>query len=77
MLGEESSTIDRTVAKQVEQQSGGPQSPESNRKRLQDYLDHFPRAKGVLIPGRNVLPYESTVEFVQVVAPYVSELAGD
>ncbi|MEO0768354.1 MAG: alpha/beta hydrolase [Cyanobacteria bacterium J06649_4] len=74
VMGEDASTIDRTVAKQMENQSAENEATDSNRKRLQDYLDHFPRAKGIIISGRNVLPYESTVEFVQVVAPFVAEL---
>ncbi|MEL6939347.1 MAG: alpha/beta hydrolase [Cyanobacteria bacterium J06598_1] len=68
VMGETASTIDRTVAKQAKR------LPSSSEKRLQDYLDHFPRARGVGIPGRNVLPYESVPDFAQVVASFVVEL---
>ncbi|MBD1858570.1 MULTISPECIES: alpha/beta fold hydrolase [Leptolyngbya] len=39
--------------------------------RLNDYLEHFPNSEGVIIPGRNVLPYESTQEFVDSIAGFV------
>ncbi|MBD1821394.1 alpha/beta hydrolase [Cyanobacteria bacterium FACHB-DQ100] len=39
--------------------------------RLDDYLEKFPNAKGVIIPGRNVLPYESTKEFVESIEGFV------
>lgn len=62
VMGEQASTIDR-VAKGARDQS-----------RLQDYLTHLPQAKGVTVPGRNVLPYESTAAFAQVMLDYVREL---
>ncbi|MEM9946614.1 MAG: alpha/beta hydrolase [Cyanobacteria bacterium P01_D01_bin.36] len=68
VMGEEASTIDRKVSKQVDTLAT------SERKRLQDYLDRFPRARGVTIAGRNVLPYESTDEFAQVVNAFVAEI---
>lgn len=70
VMGETASTIDRKVSKQVDT----PKTLADNRKRLQDYLDHFPRAKGVSITGRNVLPYESTTEFTEVVDSFIQEL---
>lgn len=73
-MGEEASTIDRAVSKQVDGPKKKEKTPESNQKRLQDYLDHFPRAVGVSIPGRNVLPYESTAAFTQAVASFVADL---
>ena len=69
IMGEEASTIDRKVAKQADKQP-----KKSSENRLQDYLDHFPRAQGVSIAGRNVLPYESTSEFVQVVQSFLSDV---
>ncbi|MEL6552867.1 MAG: alpha/beta hydrolase [Cyanobacteria bacterium J06621_11] len=80
VMGETASTIDRKVAKQVDGQkvtdsdATDSDRAETNRKRLQDYLDHFPRARGVSISGRNVLPYESTIEFTQVVSSFMQEL---
>ncbi|MBD2344577.1 alpha/beta fold hydrolase [Anabaena subtropica] len=35
---------------------------------LADYLACLPQGRGVKIPGRNVLPYESTSEFVRAIA---------
>ena len=71
VMGEAASTIDRKVAKQVDESAATNQN---NQKRLQDYLDHFPRARGVSISGRNVPPYESTDEFAQVVNTFVTEM---
>ena len=71
VMGDEASSIDRTTAKQAE-----ADSTQTSEKRLQAYLDHFPRAQGVCIAGRNVLPYESTAEFVEVVMPFIANLAS-
>ncbi|MBD2081996.1 alpha/beta fold hydrolase [Leptolyngbya sp. FACHB-17] len=43
--------------------------------RLDDYLEKFPNAKGVIIPGRNVLPYESTKEFVESIEGFVRSIS--
>ena len=75
VMGEEATTIDRTVARQVDNPASDQPKPKIIQKRLQDYLDHFPRAEGVTIAGRNVLPYESTVEFTEVVQSFVADLA--
>lgn len=40
---------------------------------LTKYLAHLPNGKGKKIPGRNVLPYESTENFVAVVAEQLKE----
>ena len=61
IMGETASTIDRTVQGTTIQQ------------RLTDYTTHFPQARGVTIPGRNVLPYESTAEFIDALEPFVNE----
>lgn len=60
IMGEEASSISRS-ARNAE--------PED---RLQDYLNTFPQAQGVEIPGRNVLPYEATAAFTQVVQEFVT-----
>ncbi len=74
VMGDEASSIDRTTAKQAE--ANAKKDPtQTAQKRLQAYLDHFPRAQGVCIAGRNVLPYESTAEFVEVVVPFIANLA--
>lgn len=41
------------------------------QQRLADYLHHIPHATGTLIPGRNVLPYESTDAFVATVQDWL------
>lgn len=75
VMGENASTIDRKTAKQVAQQVESSSTIEqASRKRLQDYLDHFPRAQGMSISGRNVMPYESTDEFVSAIAPFITDL---
>lgn len=48
---------------------------ESAEQRLGAYLEHLPHAEGCQIPGRNVLPYESTTEFVQVLGRFVNALS--
>jgi pimeloyl-ACP methyl ester carboxylesterase len=59
IMGEKASSIS---------QSGKEEKPE---ERLAQYLANFPNAEGLLMPGRNVLPYESTAEFVAAVAEFV------
>ena len=81
VMGEKASTIDRKTARQVADQintnqTGDSQTAEQiSRDRLQDYIDHFPRAEGVVIRGRNVMPYESTDEFVEAIAPFIQSLS--
>jgi len=62
VFGEGASSISKT---------GATETPE---KRLELYLKHLPNGRGKIIPGRNVLPYESTAEFVKVVAEFVNEI---
>ena len=59
VMGEKASSIS---------QAGKEEKPD---ERLAQYLAAFPNAEGLLIPGRNVLPYESTAEFVAAVAEFV------
>ena len=59
LIGEKASNISR---------SGIKETPE---ERLKVYLKHLPNGEGLLLPGRNVLPYESTKEFVAAVAKFV------
>ncbi|RAM52482.1 MAG: alpha/beta hydrolase [Hapalosiphonaceae cyanobacterium JJU2] len=40
---------------------------------LSDYLAALPQGRGIKIPGRNVLPYESTAEFVKAISPFIHE----
>jgi hypothetical protein len=62
LFGERASSIGR---------EGKPESPE---ERLEQYLKHLPRGRGTIIPGRNVLPYESTDEFVTAVTDFIRQL---
>jgi pimeloyl-ACP methyl ester carboxylesterase len=43
--------------------------------RLANYLACFPQSRGIKINGRNVLPYESTAEFVAAIAPFINEVS--
>lgn len=70
-MGEEASTIDRNVAKQVDDDAANGKA----QSRVQDYLDHIPQSSGVTIAGRNVLPYESAHGFSQVVRAFVQKLS--
>ena len=62
VMGEQASTIDRVA------------SGARDQSRLQDYLQHLPNAKGKTILGRNVLPYESTAAFAEVVFSFIDSL---
>jgi pimeloyl-ACP methyl ester carboxylesterase len=62
VMGEQASSISK---------EGKTEKPQ---ERLAQYLANFPNAEGLLIPGRNVLPYESTEEFVAAVAEFVNKL---
>jgi pimeloyl-ACP methyl ester carboxylesterase len=44
---------------------------EKANERLAEYLACLPQAQGIKIPGRNVLPYESTTEFVKAMLSFV------
>ncbi len=48
---------------------------ETPDERLADYLAALPHGQGVKISGRNVLPYESTTEFVNAITPFVNEVS--
>lgn len=45
--------------------------PETVPQRLNLYLDHLTQGEGCIIPGRNVLPYESTTEFIKAVTGFL------
>jgi pimeloyl-ACP methyl ester carboxylesterase len=44
---------------------------ETLEQRMANYLRYLPKGQGVQIEGRNVLPYESTEEFVAVVRSFL------
>lgn len=62
VVGEKATSISRT---------GQAETPD---RRVAEYLKHLPQGQGRQIPGRNILPYESTAEFVAVVAEFVQQL---
>ena len=62
VFGEQASSISR---------SGKTETPQA---RLDNYVKHLPKGQGRLILGRNVLPYESTSDFVSVVTEFLNEL---
>lgn len=47
---------------------------DTTEKRIADYSSHLPNGSAIKISGRNVLPYESTAEFVKAIAPFVNQL---
>ncbi|MDZ8053922.1 MAG: alpha/beta fold hydrolase [Aulosira sp. ZfuVER01] len=62
VVGDKASSISR---------EGKAEAPD---ERLADYLTHLQQGYGIKIAGRNVLPYESTSEFVSAIAPFIDEL---
>ncbi|MEH2212389.1 alpha/beta fold hydrolase [Nostoc sp.] len=48
---------------------------ETPDERLAHYLACLPKSRGIKINGRNVLPYESTTEFVAAIAPFINEVS--
>ncbi|BAZ27703.1 hypothetical protein NIES4074_01300 [Cylindrospermum sp. NIES-4074] len=63
VLGETASSISK---------EGKKETPD---ERLADYLACLSHGRGVKIIGRNVLPYESTAEFVAAIAPFIDEVS--
>jgi len=63
VMGDRASSIART---------GAEASPD---QRLQDYLNRLPHGRGTIVSGRNVLPYESPVEFAQVCVEFARDVA--
>lgn len=53
-------------------QEGKGETPD---QRLADYLEYLPNGRSLKLPGRNVLPYESTSEFVAAIAPFIDEFS--
>lgn len=64
VVGDQATSISKT---------GQAETPE---QRITEYLKRLSQGQGYQIPGRNVLPYESTSEFIAVVAKFVQELQG-
>ncbi|MDF5710304.1 MAG: alpha/beta hydrolase [Nostoc sp. S4] len=53
-------------------QEGKKETPD---ERLADYLACLPQGRGTKINGRNVLPYESTAEFIAAIAPFINQVS--
>ncbi|HYX13632.1 MAG TPA: alpha/beta hydrolase [Nostoc sp.] len=51
-------------------QKGKKETPD---ERLTHYLACLPQSRGIKINGRNVLPYESTAEFIAAIATFIKE----
>lgn len=49
---------------------------ETPEQRMADYLACLPQGRGLKIQGRNVLPYESTTDFVAAISPFINELGS-
>jgi pimeloyl-ACP methyl ester carboxylesterase len=62
VVGEQASSISR---------EGKQEKPD---ERLADYLAALPQGRGMKLAGRNVLPYETTADFVSAIAPFISEV---
>ncbi|AFY99801.1 alpha/beta fold hydrolase [Calothrix sp. PCC 6303] len=62
VMGENASSIGK---------KGKQETPD---ERLTEYLNCLPNAQGLKISGRNVLPYESTSEFVQAITPFIQSI---
>ncbi|MBD2292799.1 alpha/beta hydrolase [Anabaena sphaerica FACHB-251] len=62
VLGETASAISK---------EGKKETPD---ERMADYLACLPEGRGIKIKGRNVLPYESTADFVAAISPFIKGL---
>ncbi|HLP87619.1 MAG TPA: alpha/beta fold hydrolase [Nostocaceae cyanobacterium] len=49
---------------------------ETPDQRLAQYLQYLPRGQGVKMTGKNIMPYENAVEFVDAIAPFIQELSS-
>lgn len=68
-IGQATLTVMGETASSISQE-GKKETPD---ERLADYLACLPQGRGIKINGRNVLPYESTAEFVAAIAPFINE----
>jgi pimeloyl-ACP methyl ester carboxylesterase len=48
---------------------------ETPDERLAHYLAFIPQGRGIKVNGRNVLPYESTAEFVGAIATFINDVS--
>lgn len=45
---------------------------DTGEKRLNDYRENLPNCTGAIAPGRNVMPYEATAEFVRTISGFIN-----
>jgi pimeloyl-ACP methyl ester carboxylesterase len=64
VFGEQASAISK---------EGKTDTAEAN---LASYLAYLPQGQGIKIKGRNVLPYESTIDFVAAISPFIHRLSS-
>ncbi|HEY9705986.1 MAG TPA: alpha/beta hydrolase, partial [Allocoleopsis sp.] len=53
---------------------GKNKQAETPQARLNFYLDQFQNSEGIIISGRNVLPYESPLEFASVSINFLNKI---
>lgn len=63
VVGYQASTISKTA------------NTETSEQRINAYLKYLPQGEGCQIQGRNVLPYESTEKFVEVVRNFLPKIS--
>lgn len=63
LVGKQASTISKT------------EQIETPKQRINSYLELLPQGEGCQISGRNVLPYESTEEFIKAVSNFVQKIS--
>ncbi|MEH1923326.1 alpha/beta fold hydrolase [Nostoc sp.] len=70
-IGQPTLTVVGETASSISQDN----KKETPDERLAHYLACFSQSQGIKINGRNVLPYESTTEFVAAIAPFINEVS--
>ncbi|WP_192901049.1 hypothetical protein [Okeania hirsuta] len=63
LVGKQASTISKT------------EQTETPEQRINSYLKLLLQGEGCQISGRNVLPYESTEEFIKAVSNFVQKIS--
>jgi pimeloyl-ACP methyl ester carboxylesterase len=64
VMGESASTIDRKAKQSL-------QTNQTGEEKLKGYLKLFSTAQGIMVPGRNVVPYESTEAFMKALESFL------
>jgi pimeloyl-ACP methyl ester carboxylesterase len=53
-------------------QAGRSETPD---QRLTKYLTYLQKGEGIKVAGRNVLPYESTAQFIAGISPFIAKIS--